>query len=95
LKAIVDAHYALRKETEPPTAALADAASERFLKVRGKGDIYNKPSTSEFLDWLEALRGFRDLAGVVESLRRDDAKLLYPELLFKIRDDWWRHAAEA
>ena len=95
LKAIVDAHYAVRKETEPPAVALVDAASERFLKVRGKGDLYKKPSTSEFLDWLEALRGFRDLAGVVESLRRDDAKLPYPELLFKIRDDWWRHAAEA
>ncbi len=94
LKSIVDAHYALRKETEPPAVALVDAASERFLKER-KGDLYKKPSTSEFLDWLEALRGFRNLAGVVESLQRDDAKLPYPELLFKIRDDWWRHAAEA
>ena len=96
LKAIVDAHYALRKETEPPAVALVDAASERFLKVRGQGDLYKKPSTSEFLDWLEALRDFRDLAGVVESLRRDDAKLPYPELLLKIRADWdwWRRAAE-
>lgn len=95
LKAIIDAHYALREEAEPPATALVEAASERFLQVRGKGDLYKKPGTSEFLDWLEALRGFRDLPGVVEVLKQDDSKLPYPELLFKIRDDWWRHAAKA
>lgn len=95
LKAIVDAHYSLRKArdaVEPPAAALVKAACARFLAVRGKGDLYRKPGTSEFLDWLEALRGFQDLPGLMEILNSDEANLPYPELLFKIRDDWWRHA---
>jgi MoxR-like ATPase len=92
LSEIVDAHYELRKDVEPPSAKLVEAASERFLKVRGKGDLYKKPGTSEFLDWLEALRGFRNVPRVVGDLRKDDAKLHYPELLFKLRADWQRHA---
>ena len=96
LKAIVDVHYALREPpVAPPAAALVEAASARFLRVRGKGDLHKKPGTSEFLDWLEALRGFRDLGDVAQDLWRDEAKLPYPELLFKIREDWWPHAARA
>ena len=91
LKEIVDAHYVLRN-VEPPATDLIEGACDRFLKVR-KEELHKKPGTSEFLDWLEALRGFRDLTGVVESLGLDGARLPYPELLFKIREDWRRHAA--
>ncbi|MCX7108957.1 MAG: MoxR family ATPase [Proteobacteria bacterium] len=97
LKLIINAHYTIKKsggELAPPAAALMDAACERFLAVRNKGDLYKKPGTSEFLDWLEAMRGFRDLPGLIETLHSDEAKLPYPELLFKIHDDWWRYAAK-
>jgi MoxR-like ATPase len=95
LRSIVDAHYRQRQEIEkiePPVPELTEAAAERFLKVRGKGDLYKKPGTSEFLDWLEALRGFQDLPRVADRLRDENARLPYPELLFKLRADWQRHA---
>jgi len=95
LKAIVDSHYVLRKKEElPPATDLIEMACNRFLKVR-KEELHKKPGTSEFLDWLEALRHFRDFPGVVEFLRLDGATLPFPELLFKIRDDWWRYAAKS
>lgn len=90
LKNIVDAHY----PTKAPDAGLTKAAAARFLKVRGKGDLYKKPGTSEFLDWIEALRQFQDVNQVLAQLQNDDAGLLYPELLFKLRADWERHAAQ-
>jgi MoxR-like ATPase len=95
LKAIVDAHYEARKEQEDtpaPAANLVDAAARRFLDIRAKGDLYKKPGTSEFLDWLEALRGFRDLKDLASLLGDPNAKLIYPELLFKLRTDWQRYA---
>ena len=100
LKAIINAHYTTEQSGKfgdghtPPTAALTDAACERFLAVRNKGDLHKKPGTSEFLDWLKAMSGFGNLPGLVETLRSDEAKLPYPELLFKIHDDWWRYAAK-
>ena len=93
LKEIVDAHYALSEDVKPPADALAEAACKRFLEVRGKGDLYKKPGTSEFLDWLEALRGFRNIPHIVDDLQQPDAKLYYPELLFKLQEDWKRHTA--
>lgn len=92
LTKIVDAHYGLRAE-EPPTPELAEAAAERFLKVHNRGDLYKKPGTSEFLDWLEALRGFRELPQIIERLKDENTAVPYPELLFKLRADWQRHAA--
>lgn len=95
LKAIVDAHYAARRGQEAgttPAAELVDAASRRFLAVRAKGDLYKKPGTSEFLDWLEALRGFCKLPRMIDDLRDEKARLAYPELLFKLRADWQRYA---
>jgi MoxR-like ATPase len=95
LKAIVDAHYAASAEPKraaAPSADLVEAASARFLDIRAKGDLYKKPGTSELLDWLEALRGFCERKDVVRSLRDPGAKLIYPELLFKLRADWQRYA---
>jgi MoxR-like ATPase len=92
LKKIVDAHYSSGEDKNPPTDELVEAACGRFLKVRGKGDLYKNPGTSEFLDWLEALRGFpRAIPHVVEDLLNDETRLQYPELLFKLRADWQRH----
>jgi MoxR-like ATPase len=101
LKNIIATHY--QAHANPPSDELVDAACERFWAVRDVGDPYKKPSTSEFLDWLEALRGFADaaqskswasVAEMVETLKQRDGKLPYPELLFKIQEDW-RHAARA
>jgi MoxR-like ATPase len=101
LKTVVDAHY--KTHESPPSEDLVDAACERFWAVRDAGDPHKKPSTSEFLDWLEVLRGFPEatqakssprVAGIVERLKQLDSKLPYPELLFKIQEDW-RHAARA
>ena len=92
IKDIIKAHYAIRKSGEAittPTDELTDAACERFLAIRNKGDLYKKPGTSEFLDWLKAMSGF----GKLSSLS-DEAKLPYPELLFKIHADWDRYAAK-
>ncbi len=90
LKAIVDVHYQERN-VKPPTAALVKAACERFLSVRGKGDLYKKPGTSEFLDWLEALHSLRYVQSPTQVLKKETAPLPYPELLFKLRADWQRH----
>jgi hypothetical protein len=79
------------EDANTPAAELVGAACKRFLQVRGKGDLYKKPGTSEFLDWLEALWNFRKIPDVVENLKQEEAKLHYPELLFKLRADWRRH----
>jgi MoxR-like ATPase len=92
LKAIVDAHY--EGGNKQPATGLVAAAAERFLTIRRKGDLHKKPGTSEFLDWLEALRGFREVPNLEEMLVQDDNQPPYPELLFKLRADWQRHTAE-
>ena len=92
LKDIIKAHYSIKKSGEaitPPTDELTDAACERFLAIRNKGDLYKKPGTSEFLDWLKAMSSFGKLSGL-----SGEAKLPYPELLFKIHADWDRYAAK-
>ncbi len=93
LKAIVDAHYGESDSEQQPDGALVAAAAERFLKIRGKGDLHKKPGTSEFLDWLEALRGYRDIPNVEEDLLKDEMEPPSPELLFKLRADWKHHTA--
>ena len=90
LQEIVEAHYQLRT-VSPPKAGLVQAAAQRFLEVRQKGDLHKMPGTSEFLDWLEALRSFEPTAYTPEHLKKDKAALPYPELLFKLRADWLRY----
>ena len=95
LEEIVQAHYQAQSETlpdiSPPSSNLVEAASERFLAVRQAGDLYKNPGTSEFLDWLEVLRGFDQKPYSASKLKKQDP-VPYPELLFKLRDDWRRHA---
>lgn len=88
LKKVVEVHYNVR-DGQPPTANLLESAISLFLKLRQDSGLYKKPSTSEFLDWLEALRAFLPaqdkLTEVFES-----GRLPYPELLIKLRADWQR-----
>jgi MoxR-like ATPase len=91
LKQIVAAHY--QRRGVAPAAKLVEAAAGRFLDVRRKGDLHKKPGTSEFLDWLEALRAFEGAPVKVAQLVEPKESLPYPELLFKLRADWQRYRA--
>ena len=66
---------------------------ECFLKIREDDSLVKKPGTSEFLDWLEALRNFDgEIVNIAEQLAKD-SPLPHPELLFKHSEDWlkdWR-----
>ena len=91
LEKIVAAHYARR--VGKPDGTQVKKAARRFLLERERPDLYKKPGTSEFLDWMEALRGFGPSPYPAEEL--DDAKKPppYPEVLFKHRADWQRYSA--
>ena len=94
LQAIVAAHRDADGQA-PDDAELTEAAIQRFLALREKDDLYKKPGTSELLDWL---RAFGRLSGerrdwVLAGLRDPDARLPFPELLFKLRADWLRYVA--
>jgi MoxR-like ATPase len=89
LKKIVKVHYEMSEQT-PPQDGLTSAAASRFLKLREEGNLYKKPGTSEFLDWLEALYRFKS-APYSPDLLAPEQKLPYPELLLKLRADWQRH----
>lgn len=86
LRLIVEKHY--ETHDTPPSPGLVSAASRRFLEVRREGLLHKKPGTSEFLDWVEALRGFR---GGAERVPPDKGDIPYPEVLFKLRADWQRY----
>jgi MoxR-like ATPase len=89
LKEIVAIHYKLRNSPAPPSKLIAGAI-DRFLAVRAKGDLYKAPGTSEFLDWLEALRDFTPKP-FDPALLAEGQPFPYPELLFKLRADWQRY----
>lgn len=91
LREIIKVHYEIQGESAPEDA-LTGAAADRFLKLRGEGNLYKKPGTSEFLDWLEALYKFKSEPYSAEMLAPEQ-RLPYPELLFKLRADWQRHQA--
>lgn len=88
LKQIVQRHYQIREGTLPPTQ-LTDTAIERFLNVwnEKEGGLFKKPGTSEFLDWLRALHKFEPKSYSSTQLQKDGI-LPYPELLFKLQQDW-------
>jgi MoxR-like ATPase len=107
LKAILAAHETAAAAPDRPPAAgaeLIDAAVARFLDLRAHDDLFKKPGTSEFLDWLRALARRAGTDGdsqseapggtgaLVAALRDAAARLPFPELLFKLRADWQRYA---
>ncbi len=55
LRAIVETHFTRQGVAVPTTT---DLAIKRFLALRNGERLHKKPGTSEFLDWLEALRNF-------------------------------------
>ena len=87
LQRIVAEHYRVRGETVPDFTA---TAVDRFTKLREDTSLYKKPGTSEFLDWVEALRGFA-LPGQPVATVAAEGKVPYPGLLFKLRPDWERY----
>jgi MoxR-like ATPase len=89
LKRIVDAHYPASEEVPSPSPELVTAAVQRFLEVRKDTSLHKKPGTSEFLDWLKALHGFKPPLQEPVSLS-DAGSIPYRELLFKLRADWPR-----
>jgi len=89
LKEIVDAHYR-EPEASPPAPELVEAATRRFLAIREDSALFKKPGTSEFLDWLEALRGFA-IPGQESLPLALGGSVPHPSLLFKLRADWSRY----
>ena len=89
LKEIVDVHYR-DAEVSPTFDDLVEATIHRFLEIRGDTGLFKKPGTSEFLDWLEALRGF-NIPGQAAPGLTAEGPVPYPGLLFKLRADWQHH----
>ena len=103
LKQIVKRHYQLRAATAPPPYLppdklppdkLIDTAVDRFLSVWNQGGLFKKPGTSEFLDWLKALHTFEPKPYAAAQLKSDEL-LPYPELLFKLQQDWKKYTKAA
>ncbi len=87
LKQIVAAHF----PRKAPPDRLVDLAVKRFVELRNDESLHKKPGTSEFLNWLEALNGFKSPAVKPDTLT-EQGPYPYPELLFKLRIDWQKHA---
>ncbi|OLT56101.1 AAA family ATPase [Moorena bouillonii] len=90
LQEIVDKHYQVCEEAPPP-ADLVNTAIARFLAVWNEGGLFKTPGTSEFLDWLKALHTF-ELKPYNPTKLKKDQLLPYPELLFKLQQDWKKYA---
>ena len=91
LQEIIEKHYQIRQETLPPNDLLKTAIA-RFLKVWNEGGLFKKPGTSEFLDWLKALHTFESKPYNAAQLKDKNKPLPYPELLFKLQQDWKKYA---
>lgn len=101
LEAIVAEHHRIiekQKQGEMTEAAarnfreLATEAVRRFRLMREEGGLHKKPGTSEFLDWMRALSEHGSTPYTAKRLK-EEPKLPYPELLFKLRADWQRYGA--
>ena len=90
LEKIVAAHYA--RSAVKPDKKYAGKVAKRFLLERERPDLYKKPGTSEFLDWMEAFRGFMPKPYAADDLDDTAKPCPYPELLFKHRLDWQRYS---
>ncbi len=92
LQEIIEKHYQIRQEETPPIALVKNAIA-RFLDIRNEGGLFKKPGTSEFLDWLKALHKFDSKPYDGAQLAAEDKLLPYPELLFKLQQDWKKYAS--
>ena len=87
LKTILTKHF--ENEGKQTNAELLNEATTKFSKLRREGNLHKKPGTSEFIDWVTALHDYEDPKSNLAALQKE-AKLLYPELLYKLRNDWPR-----
>ncbi len=93
LRKIVEAHYGTESSEsvlkEPEKNELVNEAIKKFLSLRESGGLFKNPSTSEFLDWIDALIEFGNGSAMVPLLRStDEKKIPFRELLFKVQKDW-------
>lgn len=76
---------------------IVDPAIKCFLKIREDESLVKKPGTSEFLDWLEALRNFDgEIVNIAKQITKG-SPIPHKELLFKHSEDWlkdWRVSYE-
>jgi len=90
LQEIVEKHSEQIVEGKSTSQNLVDNAIGRFLQVWNEGGLFKKPGTSEFLDWLKALHTFESKPYNATKLKEDEL-LPYPELLFKLQQDWKKY----
>ena len=93
LRKIVEAHYGMESPDsvlkEPVKNELVNEAINKFLSLRESGGLFKNPSTSEFLDWIDALIEFGNGRKIMSMLRSADEKQIpFRELLFKVQKDW-------
>jgi MoxR-like ATPase len=87
LREIVASHFP--ELTDPARADTVTAALARFDTLRERADLYKRPGTSELLDWIHALLGFRgDAPYPAAELANVEKPLPFLEVLFKVRPDW-------
>lgn len=91
LRKIVERHARITHAAVPEKPLLT-AALERFQTLRAQGGLHKNPGTSELLDWLNALQHFTPKPYQIANLTDPARPLPYPELLFKLKGDWMRHA---
>jgi MoxR-like ATPase len=89
LEKIAEIRYKVKLDElgDSPTPNLIQSAAQRFLKIREDKGLFKLPGTSEFLDWLQALQSFDEIP-YPDSQLVEDNPLPYPELLFKLRQDF-------
>ena len=74
---------------------LKTTAIQWFLEVRKDKGLFKLPGTSEFLDWLHALQSFDLSPYSIANLKDEKQPLPYPELLFKMRQDWQNYQSKS
>jgi MoxR-like ATPase len=95
LKAIVEAHYGeIETQSEAFSGEVVDVAIDKLLMLRESSNLFKNPSTSEFLDWIDALLQFGNAEQMLLWLRSPDVKQIpFRELLFKVQKDWVQFTA--
>lgn len=88
LQRIIEEHYRIREAK--PSVELTASAAQRFIMMRNEGNLHKRPSTSEFIDWIEALHSF-DLTPYKSEQFNDEPSIPFPSLLLKLRADWQRY----
>jgi MoxR-like ATPase len=101
LHRIVEMHYALKQqEISAEMMTLVDASAHRLTELRAL-EPSKKPGTSEFLDWIEAMRlgverGQRSMTELMSQLDladKKDKRVPFREVLFKVQRDWQEFGA--